>query len=86
MEVETTFVITGVVKNPRQTPEIIISLQEAIDTGLIHPASGLYLDRGRKATIPIPQAMNEGLIKVTAAAGRGVAERRQGRGRVNATH
>ena len=65
MEVETTFVITGIVCNPGREPEEIISLQDAIDRGIIDPARGLYVNKITYASIPIPQAMNEGLIKVS---------------------
>lgn len=64
MEVETTFVITGIVSNPGCDPEKIISLQEAIDRGIIDPNRGLYINKSTYASIAISQAMNEGLIKV----------------------
>lgn len=66
MEVETTFVITGIVCNPGTEPEEIVSLQDAIDRGIIDPARGLYVNKLTYASIPIPQAMNEGLIKVSS--------------------
>jgi len=65
MEVETTFVITGIVSNPGEESEVIISLQDAIDCGIIDPEQGLYVNRETLTSMPIPQAMNEGLIKVT---------------------
>ena len=65
MEVETTFVITGIVSNPGEDPEKIVSLQDAIDRGIIDPNRGLYVNRLTYKSMPIPQAMNEGLIKVT---------------------
>lgn len=58
--------ITGVVKYPGREPEEIISLQEAIDTGVIDPNNGLYIDRTNRQRLAIPQAMNEGYIKVTS--------------------
>jgi len=64
MEVETTFVIKGIVSNPGEEEEIIVSLQDAIDTGIIDPANGLYVNKKTRISIAIPQAMNEGFIKV----------------------
>ncbi|XP_067948243.1 dystonin-like isoform X2 [Watersipora subatra] len=64
MEVETTFVITGIVSNPGEEPEKIISLQDAIDCGIIDPNRGLYINKATRNFFPIPQAMNEGLIKM----------------------
>ncbi|CAH1781428.1 unnamed protein product [Owenia fusiformis] len=55
------FVIRSVV-DPRNKDEI--SLQQAIMLGIIDPNKGLYVNPTTGETIPIPTAMNDGLISV----------------------
>lgn len=61
-EEKQTFIITGVV-NPKNKK--IISLDEAISLGIINQKEGKYIGGGETfQQIPIPEAMNESLIKV----------------------
>ena len=55
------WVISGVV-DPRTGEEV--SMQQAVLLGIINSEQGMYVDRRHRTSIPIPEAMNQGLIKV----------------------
>jgi len=55
------FTITGV-HNPRTGQDV--SMQQAVSLGIIDQNNGLYVNRVNMTSIPIPEAMNQGLIKV----------------------
>lgn len=55
------FTITGVF-NPLSGQDI--SMQHAVELGIIDQSNGMYVDAVKSISIPIPEAMNQGLIKV----------------------
>ena len=62
LEEKKTFIIRSVI-NPYDENEV--SLKEAIVEGFIRPTEGAYVNPRTGDTIPIPEAMSRGLIKVS---------------------
>uniref|UniRef100_A0A1I8IVI6 SH3_10 domain-containing protein n=1 Tax=Macrostomum lignano TaxID=282301 RepID=A0A1I8IVI6_9PLAT len=61
VEENSRMVISGVVDTLDGT---MLSMQDAIERGIIHSESGSYLNRAKNVWIPIPVAVAEGLIQV----------------------
>lgn len=59
-------VIRGVMLNPGadEKDEVILSMQEAVDRGVLDLANGLYYNSTSRKTMPLVDAMNSGFIKV----------------------
>jgi hypothetical protein len=77
LEEKKTFIIRSVI-NPYDDNEI--SLQEAIVDGFIRPTEGAYVNPRTGITIPIPEAMSKGLIKVSFTTTRRGQEKRSSMG------
>ena len=60
--------IVGVVTNPGERSENVISLQEAVTSGLIDLGQGLYYNQKTKETVPMMRAISSGWVKVQAIA------------------
>ncbi|ESO10102.1 hypothetical protein HELRODRAFT_73191, partial [Helobdella robusta] len=56
-----TFIITGVMDTKSEEE---ISLDDAIEKGIINQTEGKYYDTKKRSSLPIPVAMSEGKIKV----------------------
>lgn len=59
--------IVGVVANPGQAgagDEQVISMQEAVDAGILDFSNGLYVNPLTKQSMSMVEAMNAGWIKV----------------------
>lgn len=61
-------VIKGVVLNPGSNDdedEIILSMQDAVEKGILDLANGLYVNSITNEKMPLIEAMNNGYIKVS---------------------
>ena len=61
-----TMVIVGVVRNPGQEPEQVLSLQDAVNMGILDLSQGVYYNTDTKQHISMMEAMNNGWIKVSS--------------------
>ena len=57
-------VIVGVVRNPGHEPEDVLSLQDAVNLGILDLSQGLYYNNNTRQHISMMEAMNSGWIKV----------------------
>lgn len=73
-EEKKTFVITGVL-DPRTGEEV--SMHQAVMLGIINSQEGTYVNPTTKYSVPIPQAMNEGHIKVEFTSTKKTQEKRR---------
>ena len=56
--------IVGVVSNPGEDEENVMSMQEAVEAGILDLSQGLYFNRKTRKSISMVEAMNFGWIKV----------------------
>lgn len=56
--------IVGVVTNPGAAEENVISLQEAVESGILDFNAGEYVNPLTRRRIPMVEAINTGWIKV----------------------
>lgn len=77
MEEKKTFVIRAVVDSDTGRE---ISLQEAIKKGILQPDEGVYINQNTGDRLPIPVAMNQGLIKVELTTTRRTQEKKSSMG------
>lgn len=56
--------IVGVVRNPGEADEQVLSMQDAVTLGILDLAQGLYYNSRTRQHISMIEAMNNGWIKV----------------------
>lgn len=56
--------IVGVVRNPGDEEEEVMSMQEAVEADILDLAQGLYYNSRTRERISMVEAMNSGWIKV----------------------
>jgi len=65
VEETVTMVITGIVVNPGTSSESVLSMQEAVERGLLDLEHGVYRNSVSGEELSFVEAMNCGYIKVT---------------------
>lgn len=64
VEETVTMMIVGVVTNPGERNENVISLQEAVKIGILDLGQGLYYNQKTNEMIPMMTAISSGWVKV----------------------
>ena len=59
--------IVGVVRNPGADEEEVMSMQDAVQAGILDLAQGLYYNSSTRQHISMVEAMNSGWVKVRLA-------------------